>query len=333
MTDDEFPQLLPASDLSIGSITIVEREGQLVGERNLPRAVTIHEYGEKIESLEKEIKKKDNEIVALQKTLQALQEKNDELESALDRKGEEIDTLQSRIDELEDEKTELQRELGSVKTDLGLLRKEVDKLRKAKSSQEQTNLKFRQEYDGLRRTLETTKEDLEKKTKESEELKQEVRDIKKSHRKSLLPFGLGARAHSKPPPAIPTTSGEALLHLGEMCRQLQIKLYRFVFPRTSFKHINYKVDAIHRHLNKFQDSAAQKIWESIQERFHWDETHEEAVTLLQDTRNIEAYPEISKDSLQRAISITAQSNNLEDNWLSTKLLHELLEIWETDLSQ
>ena len=35
MTDDEFPQLLPASDLSIGSITIVEREGQLVGERNL----------------------------------------------------------------------------------------------------------------------------------------------------------------------------------------------------------------------------------------------------------------------------------------------------------
>lgn len=98
MTDDEFPKLLPASDLSIGSITIVEREGQLVGERNLPRAVTIHEYGEKIESLEKEIKKKDNEIVALQKTLQAFQEKNDELESALDRKGEEIDTLQSRID-------------------------------------------------------------------------------------------------------------------------------------------------------------------------------------------------------------------------------------------
>ena len=220
-----------------------------------------------------------------------------------------------------------------MKTDLGLLRKEVDKLRKAKSSQEQTNLKFRQEYDGLRRTLETTKEDLEKKTKESEELKQEVRDIKKSHHKSLLPFGLGARAHSKPPPALPTTSGEALLHLGEMCRQLQIKLYRFVFPRTSFKHINYKVDAIHRHLNKFQDSDAQKIWESIQERFHWDETHEEALTLLQDTRDIEAHPEISKDSLQRAISITAQSNNLEDNWLSTKLLHELLKIWETDLSQ
>ena len=289
-TDDEFPQFLP-SDLNIGAIATVMR-GQLVGERNTPKAITIREHGEKIDSLEKEIKKKDDEIVALQKALQTLQEQNDELKSALDTKDEEIGTLKSRIDELEDEKTELQRELGSVKTDLGLVQKEVNKLRKAKSSQEQANLKLKQDFEGFRRTLETVKEEREKKRKESEELKKELRNIKESQLKGLLPLMSGARAlPNKPLPAIPKTSGEALLHLGEMCRQIQTKLY------------------------------------------HWDETHQEAITLLQETRNIEAHPEISKDSLQRAISITAQSNNLEDNWLSTKLLHELLKIWETDLSQ
>lgn len=330
-TDDEFPQSLP-SDLNIGAIATV-MGGQLVGERNTPKAITIREHGEKIDSLEKEIKKKDDEIVALQKVLQTLQEQNDELKSALDTKDEEIGTLKSRIDELEDEKTELQRELGSVKTDLSLVQKQVDKLRKAKSSQEQTNLKLKQDLEGFRRTLETVKEDREKKRKESEELKKELRNIKESQLKGLLPLMSGARAlPNKPLPAIPKTSGEALLHLGEMCRQIQTKLYRFVFPR-SVKDVNYKVDAIHRHLSKFPNLNAQRKWESIQERFRWDETHEEAITLLQETRNIEAHPEISKDSLQRAISITAQSNNLEDNWLSTKLLHELLKIWETDLSQ
>ena len=303
--------------------------GPLVGERNTPTAITIRERGERIDSLEKETKKKDDEIAALQKALWALQEQNNELKSALATKDKEIGALELRMDELEDEKTELQRELASVKTDLGLVQKEVDKLRKAKSSQEQANLNLEQDLEGFRRTLDTVKEDREKKRKESEELKEEVRKIKEWQFKGLLPLMRGARAL---PPGIPETSGEALLHLGEMCRQLQTKLYRFVFP-SSVKDVNYKVHAIHRHLSKFPNPNAQRKWESIQERFHWDETHEEAVFLLQDTRNIEAHPEISKDSLQRAISITAQSNNLEDNWLLTKLLHELLEIWETDLSQ
>ena len=303
--------------------------GPLVGERNTPTAITIRERGERIDSLEKETKKKDDEIAALRKALWALQEQNNELKSALATKDKEIGALELRMDELEDEKTDLQRELASVKTDLGLVQKEVDKLRKAKSSQEQANLNLEQDLEGFRRTLDTVKEDREKKRKESEELKEEVRKIKEWQFKGLLPLMRGARAL---PSGIPKTSGEALLHLGEMCRQIQTKLYRFVFPR-SVKDVNYKVDAIHRHLSKFSNPNAQRKWESIQERFHWDETHEEAITLLEETRNIEAHPEISKDSLQRAISITAQSNNLEDNWLSTKLLHELLEIWETDLSQ
>ena len=276
----------------------------------------------------------NDEIVTLQKALQAVQEQNDELKGEFNTKDEEIVTLKSRIDELEEEKTELQRELGSVKIDLGLVQKEVDKLRKAKSSQEQTNLKLKQDLDGFRRTLETMKEDREKKRKESEELKKELRDIKESQLKGLLPLMRGARALPNKPlqAVIPKTSGEAILHLGEMCRQIQTKLYRFVFPK-SVKDVNYKVDAIHRHLKKYPNSTAQTKWESFQERFHWNETYEEAISLLQDTRNTEAHPEISKDSLQRAIGITIQSNNLEDYWLSTELLKELLNTWESDLLQ
>lgn len=70
--DDEFLQFL-LSDFNIGVIVIVMR-GQLVGERNILKVIIICEYGEKIDSFEKEIKKKDDEIVVFQKVLQIFQE-------------------------------------------------------------------------------------------------------------------------------------------------------------------------------------------------------------------------------------------------------------------
>lgn len=335
ITEDQLKQIQESGlQIAATELTIVGGERQILDQGRITESFMIHEHGAKIESLNKEIEKKDDEIVALQKALQELREKNDELNSALKSKDVEIETLTSRIDELEEEKRELQRKLGSVEFDLGLLKKEVEKLGKAKSSQEQTSLKLKQDLDRVWRNMETVKGDLEKKRKENDDLKKELKEVKDSQHKGLLPLMLGAKGLPiKPPPphVLPKTSLEASLHLGEMCRQLQIKFYKSVFPDSFVENINYKVKTIHRHLKKFQNTEeAKKKWDMIQKKFNWKETYEEAISLLQETRNAEAHPEISKESLQRAIIITDQANNL-GGWFSLQLLNDLMHMWETEI--
>lgn len=337
LTEDQLNQML-RQQLGRGiaetaEVTIVRGGGPTHDQGRIIESLKVHEHGEKIESLNKEIQKKDDEIVALQKALQELREKNDELNSALKSKDVEIAKLTSRIDELEEEKRGLQKKLGSVELDLGLLRKEVEKLTKAKSSQEQTSLRLQQDLDRVWRNMETVKGDLEKKTKENDDLKKEMKEIKASQHKGLLPLMLGARGSPiKPPPSttLPKTSLEALLHLGEMCRQLQIKLYKSVFPNSFVKNMNYKVGTIQRHLKFPNTEEAKNKWVMIQKKFNWKEMYEEAMILLQETRNAEAHPEISKESLQCAISMMNQTNDLT-GWFSLELLKDLMHMWETEL--
>lgn len=194
--------------------------------------------------------------------------------------------------------------------------------------------KLKQDLERVKRNMETMKGDLEKERKENDDLKKEMREVKESQHNGLLPLMLGARGLPiKPPPPhmLPKTSLEASLHLGEMCRQLQIKFYKSVFPNSFLENINYKVDTIQRHLKKFPNTEeAQKKWDTIQKKFNWKETYEEAIRLLQETRNVEAHPEISKESLQSAISITAQTNDLS-GWFSLQLLNDLMHMWETEI--
>ena len=103
-----------------------------------------------------------------------------------------------------------------------------------------------------------------------------------------------------------------------------------MFP-NSLENINYKVDTIKRHLKRLPNTEeAQKKWDAIQKKFNWKETYEEAISLLQETRNVEAHPEISKESLQSAISLTAQTNDLS-GWFSLQLLKDLMNMWETEI--
>ena len=336
ITADQLKEMMQERGLGISAteLTIVGEGRPILDHARIAESLAVREHGEKIKSLNEEIEKKDGEIFALQKALQELREKNDELNSSLKSKDVEIEGLRSRIDELEEEKRELQRKLGSVETDLGLLKKEVEKLGKSRSTQEQACLKLKEDLDRVWRNMEMVKGDLEKKRKENDDLKKEVKDLKELQHKGLLPLMLGAKAGlpMKPClPQMPQTSLEASLHLGEMCRQLQIKMYKFVFPNSFMENINYKVENIHRQLKKFPNTEeAQKKWEKIEEKFHWSETHEEAINLLRETRNAEAHPEISKESLQKAITITDQANNFS-GWFSSKLLKELMDMWESNL--
>lgn len=115
LTEDQLKQMLQQQlGAGIAELTIVQRGGSSHDQGRITESYKVHEHGEKIESLNKEIQKKDDEIAALQNALQELREKNDELNSALKSKDVEIERLTARIDELEEEKRELQRKLASV---------------------------------------------------------------------------------------------------------------------------------------------------------------------------------------------------------------------------
>ena len=158
LTEDQLKQVLQQQVApGIAGLTIVRGGGPSLDQGRIAESLKVHEHGEKIESLNKELQKKDDEIADLQNALQELREKNDELNSALKSKDVEIEKLTSRIDELEEEKRELQRKLGSVEFDLGLLKKEVEKLGKAKLSQEQASSKLQQDLERVWRNMETVK--------------------------------------------------------------------------------------------------------------------------------------------------------------------------------
>ena len=174
LTEDQLKQMLQQQlGAGIAELTIVQRGGSSRDQGRITESYKVHEHGEKIESLNNEIQKKDDEIAVLQNALQELREKNDELNSALKSKDVEIEKLTARIDELEEEKRELQRKLASVEFDLGLLKKEVEKLGKAKISQEQASSKLNQNLERVWRYFETVKSDLEKKRKKNDDLKKE----------------------------------------------------------------------------------------------------------------------------------------------------------------
>ena len=99
LTEDQLKEIL-RQQLELGiaetaEVRIVRGGGPNHDQGRIAESLKVHEHGEKIESLNKEIQKKDGEIVALQKALQELREKNDELNSALKSKDIEIEKLSS----------------------------------------------------------------------------------------------------------------------------------------------------------------------------------------------------------------------------------------------
>jgi len=81
ITEDQLKQIQESGlQIAATELTIVGGERQILDQGRITESFMILEHGAKIESLNKEIEKKDDEIVALQKALQEVREKNDELQ-------------------------------------------------------------------------------------------------------------------------------------------------------------------------------------------------------------------------------------------------------------
>jgi len=288
-------------------------------------------HSEDIESLKKQIDEKNREIIDLRKAMEALEEQNQELTVALKSRNEEIKALKTRIGRLENDKKELEDELRSVKVKVIRMENDIKELSEAKMAQEEKNMVLQENFDKVSGKMESR----------NQALKKEIRELRESQHKEIQPsVGLPPRgARQIAPPLLPRhlqiadRELHASLSLGELCRQIQNKIYKIVFPNSFLPSRNYKMKNIRRDLGKLpqpteEKERSKKRWDELYGKFKWDEAYEEAMKALQDSRNLDAHPStLTEDGLSRAAEMMDAKGNLK-GWLSLKRVLELISIWK-----
>lgn len=331
ITEEQFRQI--SEDLDpmaalLGMNVTVRRE--VYQDRARMNEMVVSQHSEDIESLKKQIDEKNKEIVDLRKAMETLEEQNQELTVALKSRNEEIKALKTRISRLENDKKELEDELRSVKVKVSRMENDIKELSEAKISQEDKNMEMQENFDKVSGKMESR----------NQALKKEIKEIRESQHKEITPSaGLPRGARQITPPLLPRhlqiadRELHASLSLGELCRQLQNKMYKIVFPNSFSSSRNYKMKNIRRDLDKLpqpteEKERSKKRWDELCLKFKLDEAYEEAMKALQDSRNLDAHPSpLSEDGLNRAAEMINAKGNLK-GWLSLKRVYELIAVWK-----
>ena len=283
-------------------------------ERARMNELVFSQHTEDIESLKKQIDEKNKEITDLQKAMENLEEQNQELTVELKSRNEEIKALKARLGRLESEKKDLEDELRSVKVKVNRMEKDIKELSEAKMVQEEKNMELQENFDKVTGKMESR----------NQVLKKEIKEIRESQHKAEIspPSATIPRAGRQMlTPALPRhlqiadRELHASLSLGELCRQLQNKMYKIIFPNSFMPNRNYKMKNIRRDLEKLpqlkeEKDRSNKKWDEVREKLKWDESFEDAMKSLQESRNLDAHPSpLTEEILNRAAEIMDSKGN------------------------
>ena len=300
-------------------------------ERARMNELAFSQHTEDIESLKKQIDEKNKEITDLQKAMENLEERNQELTVELKSRNEEIKALKARLGRLESEKKDLEDELRSVKVKVNRMEKDIKELSEAKMVQEEKNIELQENFDKVSGKMESR----------NQVLKKEIKEIRESQHKEISPPSatIPRAGRQMLTPQLPRhlqladRELHASLSLGELCRQLQNKLYKIIFPNSFMPNRNYKMKNIWRDLEKLpqqkeEKDRSKKKWDEVREMLKWEESYEDAMKSLQESRNLDAHPSpLTEEILNRAADIMDSKGNLK-GWLSLKRVHELITMWK-----
>jgi len=299
-------------------------------ERARINELIVNQHNEDIESLKKQIDEKNKEIVDLRKAMDAMEEQNQELNVALKSRNEEIKALKARLGRLEKDKKELEDELRSVKVKVDRMESDIKELSEAKLAQEEKNIELQESLGKVSGKMESRNQAIKKEIKEMKELQH--KEIPPS---LVLPRPVRQITPALLPKHLQQADRElhASLSMGELCRQLQNKMYKIVFPYSFSSGRHYTMKNIHRDLDKLPQPTEEKErsktkWGELNEKFQWEEAYEEAMKALQESRNIDAHPSpLTEEGLIRAAEILNAKGDLK-GWLSLKRVHDLIHIWK-----
>ncbi|XP_078348267.1 uncharacterized protein LOC144633288 isoform X2 [Oculina patagonica] len=308
ITEEQFRQIGeefdPMAAAALLNVTVREMHQERA---RINEAVIISQHTEEIEFLKRQLDDKNKEIKELSKTVEILEEQNQELKVELKSRNEEIKALKARIGRLESDKKDLEDELKSVKVKVCRMEKDIRELTEAKMAQDEKNMELQENFDKATGKMESR----------NQVLKKEIKEIRESQHKEISPPSAaipraGRQMLTPPLPRhlqIADRELHASLSLGELCRQLQNKLYKVIFPNSFMASRNYKMKNIRRDLEKLPQpkedkDRSRKKWDEIKEKLTWDEYYEDAMKSLQDSRNLDAHPSpLTEEMLNRAAEI------------------------------
>lgn len=309
------------------------------------------EIFKQIESLKKEIEKKNDALLRLNKDLRDLREQNDNLQITVDSKDKEIKTLKEKIKKLENEKKTLETNLRAVEVELIDVRSEVAEMKERNATLKKDVAKLSTKMNEVAKnldesinentaleernaTLEITVEKLSKKmdgmTKNLEEsmsentaLKKEVGNLREEV-ESMALVGF-------PFPFLSDPVERASLVLGELCKRVQGMMYQKVFPNDYDYKKSYRVKHINEDIDELDDEQqkeeARKKWSELKKKLKCDRRHTRAMNSIQEGRNMTAHQDIDEDIVDTSVKLMDRAGKLT-GWQSLACVNELIEMWK-----
>ena len=318
---------------TVESLLSVAVQDRGVRENQVKNAIAQH--NDDIETLKRELKQKDEEISSLLKVVKNLQSKNDDLEVIVESRNEEIKSLKSRVNKLEQEKKAVEDELAGVQLKLGRVEREVKDLGEARHEQDEKNRKLEETMGKISKKMDGMKTDLENARDENHTLKKEVKELRETQQRRSRPIaamGAGHPGRFLPLPQAERIEVSAMLYLGELCCQIQGKMYKAVLPAHYTPIRSYKIKTIERDIQKLvkttqEKEKAQQKWNELREKLHWQEKYVDVMKSLQDSRNNEAHPALNEELLLR-FATEMESQGVLKGWLSLQSINDLIMMWK-----
>ena len=303
-----------AGQLQLNVLTAIGRA------RAIDPNVIVSHSGE-IAFLKKELQGKEEEISKLRDAIQQLTEKNDDLKLTVDLKDKEIKSLKEKIDKLETEKKTLEKKLRSVEGELEDVKGEVGELKEANKSQEERIIMLQANEERLSKRIDGVKS-------ENMTLKKELKDLKETFQRRQPPSVVSAERLALP--AIDLEEWPTII-LGEMCRQIQIMMYKQVLPKLYVPRKSYKIKHIQediKDLNDEEQQEAERRYGDLKKKLKWEKKiHDRAMKLIQDSRNTAAHPELNEELIRIAVDQMEREGKLDD-WHSPDCVRAFIEMWK-----
>lgn len=287
---------------------------------------------EEIHELKEQLQEKDSELEKLRKKVKDLEDKNNNLSIKLEAKDDEVKSLKERIKTLEDEKKHLEQELASVQFKLKAVEDDVKKITKSQESDEEKYVKLEEKFKKIQYTLDGVVEDLETTKNENKKLNHELKQVRHQSR-----YVAGVPSELLPLPA--TEDSKALTSLGEMCLQIQAKLYKKTLPNHFTPIRSYKISTLKKDIKKLCKTEEEKRqalerWEDLKATLplkeEEEEELEEALDALQDGYkrcHDTKLPELSEKLLKKSAEVLERLNILK-GWISLERVNGLIDIWK-----
>ena len=221
-------------------------------------ALAIAKQNRAFDSFKMNLSEKDEKIENLQKKLKNLERENSHLKKELECKVQEIKELKEKVQALESDKKKLQEEVKKLKTNIQEHEKEIKSLQGQVKSLQDDSESLRTKIEYLEEEHKIQMNALRTDTKErmddfSKDLEESNRD-RANLRKRLNQMELQRNTYTSGLQEDMALDNMASIYFGEMCRQLQNKIYEEVLPYSFTKMGTYNKSEEYRKGHQIQSN-------------------------------------------------------------------------------